>query len=90
MQCDRYNFNDRRYRLFGAELAARLIQTSQSKIYALVRAAGEAEAYHRLRAAWCHETELYQVIGTQVLPVPGDFQAGFHAVASVEAGRTLL
>lgn len=57
----------------GTELAARLTWTSQSKIYALVRAAGEAEAYHRLRAAWCHDEELYQSIGTQVLPVPGDF-----------------
>lgn len=57
----------------GTELAARLIRTSQSKIYALVRAAGESEAYHRLRAAWYHDKELYQAIGTQILPLPGDF-----------------
>ncbi|MCM1193891.1 MAG: AMP-binding protein [Acetatifactor muris] len=57
----------------GSELAARLIRTSQSKIYALVRAADEAEAYHRLRAAWCHDKELYQAIGTQILPLRGDF-----------------
>ena len=57
----------------GTELAARLIRTSRSKLYALVRAAGEAEAYHRLRAAWYHDKELCQAIGTQVIPVPGDF-----------------
>lgn len=57
----------------GTELAAQLVRTYRSKIYALVRAADEAEAYHRLRAAWCHDKELYQAIGTQVFPVPGDF-----------------
>lgn len=57
----------------GTELAARLVRISQSKIYALVRAAGEAEAHHRLRAAWSHDKELYQAVGTQILPVPGDF-----------------
>ncbi len=57
----------------GSELAARLIRTSQGKIYALVRAADEAEAYHRLQAAWCHEKELYQAIGIKIFPLPGDF-----------------
>lgn len=57
----------------GTELAARLARTSQSKIYALVRAIDEEEAYHRLRAAWRHDKELYQAIGTQILPVHGDF-----------------
>lgn len=32
----------------GSELAARLIRISQGKIYALVRAADEAAAYHHL------------------------------------------
>ena len=57
----------------GTELAARLIRISHDRIYVLVRAADEAEAYHRIRDAWCHDKELYKAIGTRVVPVPGDF-----------------
>ena len=57
----------------GTELTARLIRLTDCIIYVLVRAVDESEAYHRLRAAWYHEKELYHKIGTQVLPLPGDF-----------------
>lgn len=56
----------------GTELASRLIQISHARIYVLVRAADEPEAYHRIRAAWCHDKDLYKMIGIQVIPVPGD------------------
>lgn len=57
----------------GTELTARLIRLTDCIVYVLVRAADEPEAYHRLRAAWHHEKDLYHKIGTQVLPLPGDF-----------------
>lgn len=57
----------------GTELAARLIRTSHARIYVLVRAADKTEAHHRIGAAWCHDNDLYKAIGTQVIPVPGDF-----------------
>ena len=47
----------------GTELCARLLEICDSPIYALVRASGEAEAYHRLREAWQHDPPLYAAIG---------------------------
>lgn len=47
----------------GTELAARLVRRPQLTLYALVRAADETEAAHRLRNAWHHEAELCGQIG---------------------------
>ncbi len=57
----------------GTELAAGLAQIDGSRIYVLLRAADEKEAYHRLRAAWSHDKNLYKAIGKRIYPVTGDF-----------------
>ena len=57
----------------GTALASRLMQEPETTVIALVRAADEAEARHRLRAAWQHDRPLYEAIGQRVLPLPGDF-----------------
>lgn len=57
----------------GTELAARLAKAEEAFVYVLVRAADGAEAAQRLRAAWQHDRELYQSVGRQLLPLPGDF-----------------
>ena len=58
----------------GTELCARLLEICDSPIYALVRASGDAEAFHRLCGAWQHDRALYAAIGVRVFPVPGDFE----------------
>ncbi len=57
----------------GTEIAARLIRKPELKLYALVRAADEAEAAHRLRNIWRSYKDLCGQIGARVIPVPGDF-----------------
>ena len=57
----------------GTELAARLIRMPGIKIYALIRSENEAEAYCRAQYAWFHEKELYQAVGSAIVPVSGDF-----------------
>ena len=58
----------------GTELCARLLEVCDSPVYVLVRASGEAEAYHRLRGAWQHAPALYEAIGVRACPVPGDLE----------------
>ena len=57
----------------GTELATRLIREPGLRLYALVRAADEAGAAHRLRSAWHYDGDLCGQIGKRVVPVPGDF-----------------
>ncbi|MBQ9642860.1 MAG: AMP-binding protein [Lachnospiraceae bacterium] len=57
----------------GAELAAGLARKADKTVYVLVRAADDAQALHRLKAAWQHDPALYRAIGHQMLPLPGDF-----------------
>ena len=57
----------------GTELAARLAKAEETLVYVLVRAADHEEAAQRLRAAWQHDQSLYQAVGQQLLPLPGDF-----------------
>ena len=47
----------------GTELAKRFASIPETKLYVLVRASGEEEAYHRLREAWFHDRDLYDIIG---------------------------
>lgn len=42
----------------GTELASRLVRSPEYTLYILVRAADEAEAYHRLKEAYYHDKEL--------------------------------
>jgi len=61
----------------GTEIAAQLIQHTEKTIYALVRAADEAHAAGRLKAAWKEHDALYCAIGDRVIPIPGNLeQAG--------------
>ncbi len=57
----------------GTELAARLCRMPDMKIYALVRADKNEEAYYRLRGVWHHDKVLFDSIGETVIPVCGDF-----------------
>ncbi len=57
----------------GTELASGLVESTETAVYVLVRAADDSEAAHRLRDAWQHDPALRQVIGRQVIPLPGDF-----------------
>lgn len=57
----------------GTELAARLTEFPETKLYLLVRAADEEGALHRLKGAWYHDKNLYAAIGKQCTPIPGDF-----------------
>lgn len=58
--------------LLGTEVVARLLATTDSTIYVLVRAGSETEAAHRLQALWWEDKALYTAIGKQVVPVIGD------------------
>lgn len=57
----------------GTELLARLIHIEDVRIYVLIRAGSEDEAYHRMKAAWYHDRELYHAIGECIIPITGDF-----------------
>ena len=68
----------------GTELALRLAKSKETLVYVLVRAADHEEAAQRLRAAWQHDQSLYQAVGRQLLPLPGDCtkaDLGLHAEA---------
>ncbi len=58
--------------LLGTEVVSRLLQTTDSLIYVLVRARSEAEAASRLRALWWDDSLLADAVGERVLPVVGD------------------
>ena len=72
----------------GTELASRLIQRPDTTVCALVRAADDAEADHRLRAAWQHDRVLCGAVGRQVFSLPGDFTK--PGLGLVEKSRQLL
>ncbi|MBO5994151.1 MAG: SDR family oxidoreductase, partial [Firmicutes bacterium] len=57
----------------GTELASRLAKMPDVMTCVLVRASDNEEALHRLKGAWFHDKELYESIGKNMLPVPGDF-----------------
>lgn len=56
----------------STEIAAQLLTTTQSTIFALVRAANEAAAVSRLKAVWWEEPALVKAIGGRVIPLCGD------------------
>lgn len=58
--------------LLGTELVARLLETTDSRLFVLVRATSEEEAASRLRALWWDLPSLAAAVGKQVLPVVGD------------------
>ncbi len=58
--------------LLGTEVAARLLRTTDRRLYVLVRAASAAEAASRLRALWWSDGVLAQAVGHRVIPVVGD------------------
>lgn len=58
--------------LLGTEVVARLLETTDSRLYVLVRAHSQEEADHRLRALWWDLTPLADAVGKRVLPVLGD------------------
>lgn len=57
----------------GTELAGQLIRSCDRTLYVLVRAGTEGAAYSRLRGSWDHDPALCGRLGTQVIPVCGDF-----------------
>ncbi len=58
--------------LLGTEVVARLLKTTNSLIYVLVRAESDEEAASRLRSLWWDDHLLVSAIGGRVLPVMGD------------------
>ena len=58
--------------LLGTEVVAQLLETTNSKIYVLVRAQSEEEAAGRLRALWWGDDTLIHAIGKRVQPITGD------------------
>ncbi|MCR4904309.1 MAG: AMP-binding protein [Butyrivibrio sp.] len=57
----------------GTELAMEMIKTPDIKIYALVRAKNEEDAFTRLLGVWSHDSDLTDSLGVKIIPVPGDF-----------------
>lgn len=57
----------------GTEIALKLVEQSDRKVYVLVRSRDESEASHRLKAAWNNFDKLYEKIGGQIIPIVGDF-----------------
>ena len=57
----------------GTEVAAKLIRSTEEKIFVLVRAENTEAAAHRLKAFWYDMPELYSTIGVRILPLTGDF-----------------
>lgn len=58
--------------LLGTEVVARLLATTDRRIYTLVRADSEEEAANRLCALWWDCPTLAEAVGHQVIPVVGD------------------
>ncbi len=58
--------------LLGTELVARLLETTDSRLYVLVRAISLEDAASRLRALWWDLKPLAAAVGKRVLPVVGD------------------
>ena len=58
--------------LVGTEVVARLLATTTSTIYVLVRAENNDDAERRLRAIWWDCPQLAAEVGRRVLPVVGD------------------
>ena len=58
--------------LLGTEVVAQLLETTNSLIYALVRAESEEIAERRLRALWWGNDTLTNAIGKRVHPIIGD------------------
>ncbi len=58
--------------LLGTEVVARLLATTGSTIYVLVRASSKAEACHRLQSLWWEDQELFAAIDQRIVPVAGD------------------
>ena len=58
--------------LLGTEVVARLLETTDSPIYVLVRADSEAEAARRLHALWWEDQTLSEAVGQRVIPIVGD------------------
>jgi long-chain acyl-CoA synthetase len=56
----------------GAQIARRLLASTDYGIYALIRAEDPAKAAHRLSRAWWDWPELAQAIGTRVQVLAGD------------------
>ncbi|MBQ3425338.1 MAG: SDR family oxidoreductase [Clostridia bacterium] len=57
----------------GTALSAALLNSCDSRLYVLVRAASREEALHRLKEAWAHDPTLSDAIGTRAFALPGDF-----------------
>lgn len=58
--------------LLGTEVVSRLLTTSDSRIYVLLRAATEEDAANRLLALWWEDEVLSSAIGKRVIPITGD------------------
>ena len=58
--------------LLGTEVVSRLLTTTRSTIYVLVRAGLVAEATYRLQALWWGDKTLFPAIGNRVVPMVGD------------------
>ena len=58
--------------LLGTEVVSRLLTTSESRIYVLLRAATEVDAANRLLALWWEDEVLSSAIGKRVIPITGD------------------
>ena len=57
----------------GTEIALRLLDIPNIKIYALVRAENEEAAFHRLKTEWQLLKKLSAAVGINVFPICGDF-----------------
>ena len=68
--------------LLGTEVVSRLLETTDSRIYALVRADSEAEAASRLRSLWWDDAVLADAVGKRVIPVVGDITTNLSALNS--------
>lgn len=58
--------------LLGNEIVTRLLATSSSTIYVLVRADSRVAAFHRLKALWWENKALFEAIGQRIIPITGD------------------
>ncbi len=58
--------------LLGTEITSSLLKERDETIYVLVRAENNEAAIHRLKACWYPLKDLYNAIGTRILPAAGD------------------